>query len=240
MAVQNTELKFVWALNTQTIEVSKVLNKSDEDIFAPEDAALLKSLKLQVLEKGIGLHKQLWLTSNEKRVFVDLYLEPLRNEKKEVTGIGIVSLDLTTQKLTEKAFEEARETLARNERIMSYFLDSVPVGVIKWGIDGTIFEVNERFLEITGYSNEDILEKPLSWLNISSEYTQRDKEATKEYLSTGKCYPYEKVITGKKGNIIPVVISSVMVDPESRMGIAFLIDVTEIKKKEESLRISEE
>jgi PAS domain S-box-containing protein len=240
IAVQDKDLKFIKAYNQRTIEPARVLNLTDEDIFAPEDAVRLKALKRQVLEQGTKIHEQFWLTSNGKRVFIDLYLEPIRKENGEVTHVAISTVDLTVQKLAEMALNETRETLAKSEHMMKYFLDTVPVGIIKWGIDGMIFEVNDRFLEMTGYSNEDIFQRQLNWIQLSPEYSEKDKEASKEYLSTGRCYPYEKVIFRKDGTLMHIMISTVMVDPDSRMGIAFLLDVTEIKKKEEALRVSEE
>ncbi|MCX6248194.1 MAG: PAS domain S-box protein [Bacteroidetes bacterium] len=240
MAIQDKELRFTWAFNQKTIDPAEIIGKTDDDIFTPETASCLKKLKRRVLEKDVEIHEQLWVTSNGKRVFIDLYLRPMHDENGEVNGVGISTIDLTAQKNAENALKESQETVVKNEHMMRHFIETVPVGIIKWGVDGTIYEVNSRFLEITGYTNEDILEKRINWFMLSKEYSERDQEASREYALTGKCYPYEKIIISKNGNPVNILISSVMVDSASRIGIAFLSDVTDRKRMEEALRESEE
>jgi len=48
---------------------------------------------------------QHWLTSNGKRLFLDLYYEPTRDSAGKITGIGIAVVDLTPQKLAEEALK---------------------------------------------------------------------------------------------------------------------------------------
>jgi len=46
-------------------------------------------LKHRVLETGKELHEQGWITSGGRRMFLDIFLEPIRNKNGEITGLGI-------------------------------------------------------------------------------------------------------------------------------------------------------
>ncbi|MGE5424285.1 MAG: PAS domain S-box protein, partial [Syntrophothermus sp.] len=130
--------------------------------------------------------------------------------------------------------------LVRSEHLMNYFLDNVPVGIIRWDSSGPITFANDHFLSMVGYSGEDLAAGRLDWTRLTlPEYEERDKLAFEEFWATGKCYPYEKAYYRKDGGIVPIMISSVLVDKEKNEGIGFILDLTEIKQKEERLQKSE-
>jgi len=60
-------------------------------------------MKLAVIKTGKEVNERFWMTSNGKRLFLQVYLEPLRNESGEITGVCIATVDLTEQKTTESA-----------------------------------------------------------------------------------------------------------------------------------------
>lgn len=131
VAVQDRELRFLWAHNQPTVPTSEVLGKTDADLFAPEDAALLMRLKRQVLESGVDVHEQLWLTAGGKRVFLDLWLEPLRDEAGAIAAVGIATVDLTRTRLVEDALRrsEARFKLLSDTARQLLSTDN-PQGII--------------------------------------------------------------------------------------------------------------
>src|SRR5665647_1551750 len=111
VAVQDTNLIYLWAYNDGTKKSEDIQGKTDTDIFTPEDAAMLTGLKRKVIETGKEAHAQIWLTVNEKRVYYDMYLEPLRNETGQITGIGTATVDQTLEKLTDIALRENEKRL---------------------------------------------------------------------------------------------------------------------------------
>ena len=108
VAFQNRDLIFQWAYNQRNVRTDEVKGKTDSDLFQPEDAAHLVDLKRRVIETGKEVHEQIWLTINQKRLYLDIYLEPLRDTKGQITGIGIVTVDITGVK-------NAQQTLIENE-----------------------------------------------------------------------------------------------------------------------------
>ena len=113
VAIQDRNFVYQWAYNQRTRRSDEIIGKTDADLFAPEDIAVILETKRRVLESGAEAHVQHWLTSNGKRLFLDLYYEPIRDSAGEITGIGIAVVDLTEQKLAEDALFEAKNEVDR-------------------------------------------------------------------------------------------------------------------------------
>ena len=124
VAIQDTNLVFQWAYNQRTIQPEEVRGKKDTDIFSPEDAEHLIELKRACLTSGKEVRKKIWLTMNGKRLFLDLYLEPLLGDNGQITGIGIATVDLTEQKHVEDALRYSEQNLLQAQEL----LDAVTQG----------------------------------------------------------------------------------------------------------------
>jgi two-component system, cell cycle sensor histidine kinase and response regulator CckA len=109
VAAQDRDLLFLWAYNQRTVKPSDVIGRTDADVFAPEDAAWLTDLKRGVLETGKEASVRRWTTSNGQRVYLDIHVEPMRDEAGKITGIGIATVDLTPIKLAEDALRASEE-----------------------------------------------------------------------------------------------------------------------------------
>jgi signal transduction histidine kinase/ActR/RegA family two-component response regulator len=111
VATQDKDLRFIWAYNQRTLMPEDVVGKTDNDVFIQGDAARLIALKHKVIETGTEVREQLWLTLNGKPIYLDLYLEPIRDAAEDITGIGIATVDLTPMKVVEDELHKAREDL---------------------------------------------------------------------------------------------------------------------------------
>lgn len=109
IAAQDCDLRFIWAYNQRTIKPAEVMGKTDDDIFLPSDAARLKKLKLEVIATGTEKQERMWLTSNGQKVFLDLFLEPLKNESGNTVGVAIATVDLTEVKIAENALQRSKD-----------------------------------------------------------------------------------------------------------------------------------
>jgi PAS domain S-box-containing protein len=117
VAAQDRNLRFLWAYNQRTVEPAKVIGKTDAGLFPPEDAARLMALKRRVLETGSEVREQLWVMSGGKRVYLDLFLEPLRDRDGRITGVGIATVDLTPMKVAEERVHDQNTILEGITRI---------------------------------------------------------------------------------------------------------------------------
>jgi PAS domain S-box-containing protein len=106
VAVQDRGLHYTWAYNQRTRNLDEIIGKTDADLF-PDEAEHLTALKLRVFETGENASDQLWVNSNDRRLFLDLFIEPLKNMEGDIDSIGIATVDLTAIKLAEEALRES-------------------------------------------------------------------------------------------------------------------------------------
>ena len=107
VAAQDRDLKFLWAYNQRTQQPEDVLGKTDFDIFPKKDAEKLVALKRRVLATGNKLNEKMWIASGGKKVYLDLFVEPVKDGMGNITGVEIATVNLTSQKLAEAALKES-------------------------------------------------------------------------------------------------------------------------------------
>ena len=150
VAIQDRNLVYQWAFNQQTRRPDEIVGKTDADLFAPEEVVRINEVKQKVLETGKEAHDQHWVTSNGRRLFLDLSYEPLGNSAGEVTGIGIAVVNLTRQKLAEDALKE-------NEERHRLLADTMLQGVVHQDAEGKIIATNPAAVRILGKTPEQFL-----------------------------------------------------------------------------------
>ncbi|MGV8057489.1 MAG: PAS domain S-box protein [Smithellaceae bacterium] len=133
--------------------------------------------------------------------------------------------DITERKIAEEALSKSEERLRR-------FYESGMLGVIFWDRDGQITDANNKFLEMIGYSREDMKAGLINGYRITPpEFEIVDEHAVSELIVTGvNKSPYEKEYVRKDGIKIPILIAGALLDSEQFNGIAFVLDITERKQ----------
>ncbi len=142
--------------------------------------------------------------------------------------------DITERKLAEEALHLSTSRLQR-------FYDSGMIGVVNWKIDGTIVDSNDMFLQMVGYTREEMVAGKVNWIAMTPpEYAGLDQGCIDELLLKGfNRYPFEKEYERKDGVRVPVLISGAMLEHDESDGIAFILDMTERKRTEAQLHESE-
>jgi PAS domain S-box-containing protein len=230
VAVQDRNLVYQWAFNQRTRQTDEIIGKTDADLFAPEDLGWIRELKCRVLESGSPIRVEKWLTSNSRRMYLDISYEPIRSTGGEITGIGMATVDLTDKKLVEEALQESEERfrLALRNAPVSVAIQDTDL-VFQWAY-------NQRTIkpeDVKGKKDTDI---------FTQEDAARLIELKRQCLVTGneirdKCW---LTMDGKR------VFTDLYLEPlrDDRgkitgIGIA-MVDLTEQKLIEDALRYSEE
>ena len=107
VAVQDRDLKYVWAYNQRTAKPEEIVGKLDDDIFTAEEVARLRPLKQRVIREGVEIREQMWFNRPDGRIFLDLYWEPIRDEAGQVIGVGSATVDLTPIKIAEESLNQS-------------------------------------------------------------------------------------------------------------------------------------
>ena len=164
-----------------------------------------------------------------------------------------VGLDITEIRRAQMSLNELNETLERrvvertaalrdSEQRLRRFYESGLVGVMYWNMNGQITDANDKFLEMVGYQREDLTAGRIDWVNMTPpEYRHLDERSVEELKTTGvNKAPFEKAYIRKDGTRVPILVAGAMLDDARCDGVAFVLDITERKRAEESLRKSEE
>jgi len=180
---------------------------------------------------------------------------PLINQGK-LTGILYLENNLTPRVFTPDrvalltvlasqaaiSLENSRlyRDVADREGKIRRLVDANIIGIIIADREGRILEANDAFLRIVGYDREDLISGRVRWTELSPpEWRERDILSQTELNSTGIVQPFEKEYFRKDGSRVPVLIGAARFKEGGDEGLAFVLDLTERKRAEETLRASE-
>ena len=103
-------------------------------------------------------------------------------------------------------------------------------------MDGLITNANDKLLEIVGYMREDLQAGRVNWDKMTPpECRHLDEHAIAELEVTGVVKPYENEYTHKDGSRVAIIIGATAFEKTCNEGIAFVLDITERKKADETL-----
>jgi PAS domain S-box-containing protein len=137
------------------------------------------------------------------------------------------------------ALQNARlyHDLAERESKIRRLIEANIIGIFFSNSEGQIIEANDAFLQMVGYDREDIVSRRVRMPDLTpTEWRERDARMAAELKATGTVQPFEKEYIRKNGNRVPVLVGSAALDEQRDQGVAFVLDLTERKRAEESLR----
>jgi PAS domain S-box-containing protein len=100
-----------------------------------------------------------------------------------------------------------------------------------------IVEANEAFLRMLQYGREDLVSGRVRWTDLTPvEWREHDDRALAELRGTGTVQSYEKEFFRKDGSRVPVLVGGALFQSGGNEWVAFVLDLTERKRAEQSLR----
>lgn len=136
--------------------------------------------------------------------------------------IGIQN-DITEQKASEALLRE-------NEDKYRAMFETSLVGMVLSDKEGGLIEVNQAYLDIVGYTQDEI-HKLTYWDITPHSYKEKEDFQIKSIKEKGRYGPYEKEYIHKDGRLIPVILNGVTVIGSNNEPYIWscIHDITEIK-----------
>lgn len=136
----------------------------------------------------------------------------------------------------EQKVEERTAALTAALSRLRRLVDANIVGVAVAGEAGEVFEANDYYLSLLGFTREELQAGQVRWTDMTPpEHLPADERALAQLHQMGVCTPYEKAYCRKDGSRVWVIIAEALLPDEDGKIIALVQDITERKQAEERL-----
>jgi len=197
-------------------------------LFYPDEDALHKleeKLKRAAVENHVGSED--WhVRKDGSRFWANVITMALKDGNGDLQGFARVVRDFSDR---HERDEKLRRTRARLRPIPA---ESTIAGIVSGEFD-RIPEANDTFLELVGYTREDLQAGRLIWPDLTpAEYVPLDELAHEEGLRFGACTPFEKELIRKDGTRVPVLVATAVLKLSPFRWITFVQDLRERDRSE--------
>ncbi len=173
----------------------------------PADDAVIRNLQDELKRTAGQGHfgAEGWhMKKGGSRFWANALTMALRDEIGHLQGYARVVRDFSPRRSTEEELQRGGILrLVSRERAR----ESTIAGVVEGEFD-QITEANDSFLQIVGYSREDMAAGRLYWPDLTpAEYLHLDEEAHEEGMRYGACTPFEKEYFRKDGTRVGVLVA---------------------------------
>jgi PAS domain S-box-containing protein len=139
--------------------------------------------------------------------------------------------------------KSAETALRKSEERYRNFIENAPIGMYTINTEGEFTYANKRLFELTGYKEEDWLNKPYSTLLHPDDLPIVTEKIRNRIVGHGTPEPYEIRIYDASGDVMWAKIFSESIYGKTESGEkilvgmqSFLEDITDRKKAEEALK----
>jgi len=224
-------------------KVTQITGYTSEEVIGKNPRIFSSGEKLKsdykVLWETISSGKEWQGEFHNKKKNGELYWEsvsisPIINEKGVITHYLAVKEDITDQKRAEL------EIISQKNKLAQLF-DNSPVAIALIDEQNKIININEAFLELFGYTREELIDVPLNEIIVPKEHKEESMTFSKATQSGRQSYKesYRQRKDGSKLFVqiigIPILINNKVV------GIyGMYVDLTQRKDAEEKLKVAKE
>jgi len=205
-----------------------IIEKSDDQLLPQDLAEQVKSSDQEILRELKTLRVEQHLTKeNGEKLFFDTIKFPLFTRPGNIKGLGGVSRNVTEHKQAEEALRESEK---KYRTLFDMESDALALIEIE---TGNMLEVNKAFIELYGYSREEILRMKNTDFSAEPEMTKQATQSRGTYVPIR----YHKK---KDGSVFITEITASIFKYQGRdVHIAAIRDITERKRLEAQIQKSQ-
>ncbi len=161
------------------------------------------------------------VTKDGKRFWAHNLTLSLKDQNGALQGFAAVTRDFSGRHQRDEKFRPAR-TISHPIQA-----GSAIAGIVSCEFDH-LPQANDTFLELVGYSRDDLENGRLHWSDLTPfEYLAQDEQAHEEELRFGACTPYRKELLRRDGTRVPVLVTTAVLKLSPFRWITFVQDLSE-------------
>jgi len=173
---------------------------------------------------GLLIHRD----GHAEQRFVDYAFQPVRANGGGAAGIVLYVADVTAHVRDRGAEAALREGTGLLDRLR----EANVLGVVTSTEQGA-YEANDAFLDIIGYSRDDLAAGHISYESITApQWAARDRRALEQLRRDGAFQPYDKEYVHQDGYRVPVLVGGAVIDWNPLRWVTFVVDLTARQRAE--------
>jgi formate hydrogenlyase transcriptional activator len=182
--------------------------------------------ELQKTASGGHLGAERWHKKKDgSRFWANSLTTAVRDQNLELRGFARVVRDFSTRHQLSEAL------LNKRSGPRQLPAESTIAGIVSGEFD-RILEANDAFLDMLGYSRDELIQG-LGWADIvAPEYLPLQEHAHEEGLLHGACTPFEMEYIRKNETRVRVLVASAVLAPSPFRWITFVQDLSERERAE--------
>ncbi len=159
---------------------------------------------------------------------------PLLMSASTLSGAqGPLGCIITLTDISERT--RAEQVLRDSEARFRRLYDANIIGLV-YADSECILEANDNFLDMVGYTREDLQGGGIRWREMTPrEYHRLDDRALEELKATGSCKPFEKEYFRKDGSRVPILIGASLLEASPVRWLCFILDLSERNRLQKKL-----
>lgn len=219
-------------ITDETIALSA---KNQEHLDILRQIQMISVMIVPIIDKGKALGAISFISTSESgRQFNKNDLR-MAEELASRVSLAIVNAKLYNESQREiEARKRTEEELRVIQRQFQGLYDANIVGVIYADLKGNIKKANDAFLEMIGYTQNDLKSGQVNWSDMTpEEWTEADERAISNLMEEGMARPYEKEYFTKDGDRVPVIVAAALINKKTTETIALILDISQRKELEE-------
>lgn len=161
-------------------------------------------------------------------------ITPIYDNVAKLKYFLVFAADITEKKQAEMALRASEERLSK-----AFQCNPDPISIATL-VDGRYIEVNDAWLETTGYERDEVIGQTVGEINIWEKPVYRELVVSR-LQENGSVRGLELNFRNKNGDVHPCLFSAEIVQMNSEPHLLAVVkDISDRKKTEEELRLSEE
>jgi PAS domain S-box-containing protein len=200
------------------------------EYFAPEFREKISENMILAHQKGHHVWEAKHLHKDGHTFPVNIDATTVKNERGEIQYCVVNVQDITEKQRTEEALRASETKFSTAFRISP---DSININRM---VDGTYLDINEGFIQMTGYTTEEVIGRSSLELDIWVNPEDR-KKLVKGLMESGVVNNLEAPFRAKNGDIKVCLMSAKLIEIDGEKCILSITrDISERKLIEEKIR----